>query len=485
MTYETVIGLEIHAELATKTKMFCGSKNDPEESKPNTNVCAVCLGHPGSLPVANAEAIRRVLLVGHALGGIIPDISHFDRKNYFYPDLPKGYQISQYSEPLVAGGTITLASGKMVRITRVHLEEDTANLLHDKEGNTLVDFNRAGIPLMELVTEPDIRSAAEAREAAEELQLIFQYVGASRARMQWGEMRVEANVSVRLAGEEKFGTKVELKNINSFKAVERAIEYEVRRQIESLEKGERIEQQTRGWDENKGETAFQRSKESAHDYRYFPDPDLPPLDLVKMREETREDLLELPTAKRGRFSREYGLDAEAIEIFVQSKKMADFFEASASELREWLKTEGCPIRPSEAHKLLRNYMLSDMIRALDEKTIPIENMKMDPENFAELITLIAERKVSSRGAKDILLHMVESGGDPHQIAQERDLFQTSDSGELEVAVKHVLAENKTAVGEYKKGKQNALQFLVGQTMKHMKGKGNPQIIGELLKKELL
>ncbi len=481
MEYEPVIGLEIHAELATHSKMFCSCANNPDEARPNVNVCPVCLGHPGTLPAANADAIKKVVLVGLALGGTIPDVSQFDRKNYFYPDLPKGYQISQYEHPIVKAGTIILSSKKQIQITRVHLEEDAASLLHDKEGNTLVDFNRAGIPLMELVTEPDLRSASEAREAAEELQLIFQYVGASRARMEKGEMRVEANVSIRPKDEETFGTKVELKNINSFKAVERAIEYEIERQKNLLAKGDTVRQETRGWDNTKGETVSRRVKESAHDYRYFPEPDLPLLYLSEIKKEVSKLLPELPAQKRERFQKEYGLDAEAIEIFIRSKKMAEFFEESASELKEWL-SESRENNAFEAYKLLRNYMLSDLIRTLDERNLSIEIMKMDPENFAELITLVHEKKISSRGAKDLLSYMVEHGGDPIEIAKDKDLFQTSDSSELEAIVKKVFEENPTAVAEYKSGKTNALQFLVGQAMKASRGKGNPEVIRELLTK---
>ena len=484
MEYEPVIGLEIHAELATASKMFCRCKNDADETEPNKNVCPVCLAHPGTLPVANEDAIRKVIAVGLALGAEIPDKSQFDRKNYFYPDLPKGYQISQYENPLTRGGFITLASGKKIRITRVHLEEDTGSLQHDKEGNTLVDFNRAGIPLMELVTEPDLRSASEAREAAEELQLIFQYVGASRARMQKGEMRVEANVSVRQKGAKEFGTKVELKNINSFKFVEKAIEYEIKRQVKLIESGEKIEQQTRGWDEAKQETFLQRSKESAHDSRYFPEPGFPPLDVAHIREELKHHLPELPAQKRARFKEQYGLDEEAIELFVRDKKMAEFFEETASELQAWLASDGKETEPRDAYKLVRNYMLSDLSRALDEKNIAFDDMKADPENFAELITLVAEKKISSRGAKDLLAHMVELGGDPHEIAKDKDLFQTSDTGELEVIIKKVLEDNASAVAEYKAGKQNAMQFLVGQAMKASKGRGNPVIIQQLLEKML-
>ncbi|KKU86248.1 MAG: glutaminyl-tRNA synthase (glutamine-hydrolyzing) subunit B [Candidatus Ryanbacteria bacterium RIFCSPLOWO2_02_FULL_47_14] len=484
MDYEPVIGLEIHAELATTSKMFCRCKNDPDETEPNKNICPICLAHPGTLPVANEDAIRKVIAVGLALGAEIPDKSQFDRKNYFYPDLPKGYQISQYEHPLTRSGFITLASGKKVRITRVHLEEDTGSLLHDKSGNTLVDFNRAGIPLMELVTEPDLRSAAESREAAEELQLIFQYVGVSRARMQKGEMRVEANVSVRPKGATEFGTKVELKNINSFKFVEKAIESEIKRQIEILKAGGTVTQETRGWDEAKQETFLQRSKESAHDYRYFPEPDLPPLDVAHIREELKHHLPELPAQKRSRFKEQYGLDGEAIELFVRDKKMAEFFEETVSELQEWLASDGKATKPRDAYKLVRNYMLSDLSRALDEKGVAFDDMKVDPKNFAELITLVAEKKISSRGAKDLLSHMVKLGGDPHEIAKDKDLFQTSDSGELEAIVKKVIENNASAVAEYKAGKQNALQFLVGQAMKVSKGKGDPEVIRRLLINEL-
>ncbi|MEK7643189.1 MAG: Asp-tRNA(Asn)/Glu-tRNA(Gln) amidotransferase subunit GatB [Patescibacteria group bacterium] len=484
MEYESVIGLEIHAELATKSKMFCACLNDPEEKEPNKNVCPVCLAHPGALPVANIEAIKKVILVGLALGGEIADISQFDRKNYFYPDLPKGYQISQYEHPIVSGGMISLASGKKVRITRVHLEEDTGSLMHDKGSDTLVDFNRASVPLMELVTEPDLRGAAEAREAAEALQQIFQYVGASHARMERGEMRVEANVSIRPKGEEKFGTKVELKNINSFKFVERAIEFEIERQKQVLESGGVVIQQTRGWDEHKNETVLQREKESAHDYRYFPEPDLPLLHLSELRETLKHELPELPTAKRDRFRTAFSLDEEAIEIFARDHVLARFFEESASELEAWFDASEVVHERKEIFKLVRNYILSDMVYALSEKKLKTETMKLDAENFAELIALIAEKKISSAAAKELLLHMVEFGGDPTEIARDKDLFQMSDEGELEAAIKLVIQENETVVTEYRSGKTNALQFLVGQAMKRTKGKGNPQVLRSLFEKEL-
>ena len=425
-----------------------------------------------------------MIQVGFALNAEVPDKSHFDRKNYFYPDLPKGYQISQYEFPLVKNGIITLKNGKQVRITRVHLEEDTASNEHDKSGNSFVNFNRAGIPLMELVTEPDLRSAEEAREAAEELQLIFQYTGASRARMEMGEMRVEANVSIMPKGSKEFGTKVELKNINSFKAVGKAIEYEIKRQAKLLDAGKEVQQETRGWDDARGQTVLQRIKESAHDYRYFPEPDLPEIDVPSIREPLRNSLPELPHAKRARFGTEYGLDDEAIEIFVRNEGLANFYEQATSELGGWLESEECEKKPQEVYKLVRNYMLTDLARAIDEADISFEESKINPENFAELITMVAKNEVSSRGAKDLLSYIVRNGGDPSVIAEEQNMLQTSDEGALDTIVDAVIAQNEKAVGEYKEGKENAIQFLVGMAMKESKGQGNPQILREILLKKL-
>ena len=323
--FKPTIGLEIHAELKTRTKMFCGCLNDPLERHPNQNVCPVCLGHPGTLPAANKEAIRHILRLGTALGASVAEDSRFDRKNYFYPDLPKGYQISQYQYPLVKAGVLELPfSGKKVRITRVHLEEDAARSVHDtKQKATLVDFNRSGVPLMELVTEPDMTSASQAREFAEELQLILRYLGISDADMEKGQMRVEANISV--SADSKLGTKVEVKNINSFRSVGRAIDFEIARQSGLLEKGEKVKQETRGWDDTEEKTVGQRSKEEAHDYRYFPEPDLPPLKLSEIPEFSPEilkaELPELPSQKRMRFRKEYGVDGEKLEIFVRDKKV--------------------------------------------------------------------------------------------------------------------------------------------------------------------
>ncbi len=321
------IGLEIHAELKTNSKMFCSCKNDPEEKHPNVNVCPVCLAHPGPLPVANETAIISVIRLGFAIKGTIAERSHFDRKSYFYPDLPKGYQISQYEDPLVLGGTL-----KGIRITRVHLEEDTAKLVHSDDGvSSLVDYNRAGVPLMELVTEPDVKNADEAVAFARELQLILRYLGISDADMEKGQMRVEANISVRKSEGEGYGTKVEVKNINSFKAVHDAIEYELARQEKLITEGGKVSQETRGWDEKRGITESQRSKESAHDYRYFPEPDLPELDITRFDiASIRDSIPELPEEKRERLVREYGLSRENAELLIEDKKMAEYFEESVS-----------------------------------------------------------------------------------------------------------------------------------------------------------
>src|SRR3989344_3881891 len=337
MEYQATVGMEIHAELRTKTKMFCTSKNDPDEKHPNINVCPVCVGHPGTLPVINEEAVKLVHRVGLALGGNVQKFSRFDRKNYFYPDLPKGYQISQYKHPLVLGGDLN-----GIRITRIHLEEDAGKLMHDSSGKfSLVDFNRAGVPLMELVTEPDIKSAKDAKKFAEELQLTLQYIGASEANMEKGEMRCEANISVSKTND--MGTKVEVKNLNSFRAVERAIEYEVKRQIELLESGKKVVQETRGWNENKEETFSQRSKESAHDYRYFPEPDLPPMEFTnEYIEELRAEIPELPEQKRNRLAEEYKLNVVAANVLVKDRGLSAFWEKVASELREWLSGKTLP-----------------------------------------------------------------------------------------------------------------------------------------------
>lgn len=471
--YQPTIGLEIHAILKTRTKMFCDSLNDPEEKEPNKNTCPICLGHPGTLPTINKTAVEWVLRVGLALGGKIGKISRFDRKNYFYPDLPKGYQISQFGLPLISGGELL-----GVRIRRIHLEEDTGRLLHEN-GSSLVDFNRAGAPLMELVTEPDIRSGEQALRFAEELQRILRYLDVSNADMEKGEMRVEANVSLNM------GQKVELKNINSFKAVGAAIAYEIQRQKEVLESGGRIKPETRGWDEKRQKTVSQRSKEEAHDYRYFPEPDLPPFEphVVFDLEDIKRHLPELPQEKRERFAREFGISAEKINILVNDKRLADFFEAAVSELatRDELTTSSIDKKPQE---LLFNYLTSDLLGLVAAREIDFGKIKIKPGGLAHLVDLIADGNIGSRQAKDILKKMFESGEDPETIMREEGLETISDVAEVEKAVREVIAENIKAVEDYKKGKEASMQFLVGQAMKKLRGRGNPEKLREELKKSI-
>lgn len=484
--YQPTIGLEIHAILKTRTKMFCDSLNDPEEKEPNKNTCPVCLGHPGTLPTINKQAVEHVLRVGLALGGKIAEISKFDRKNYFYPDLPKGYQISQYDQPLVSGGEL-----KGVRIRRIHLEEDAGRLLYDEDG-TLVDFNRAGTPLMELVTEPDMHAAEEALEFAKELQRILRYLGVSAADMEKGQLRVEANISLQAENPNsktqipnKLGTKVELKNINSFKAVSAAIAYEIERQKEVLESGEEVKQETRGWDEAKQKTVSQRSKEEAHDYRYFPEPDLPPFEpqVVFDLEDLKRHLPELPQAKRERFAREFGLSAEKTEQLADDKRMADFFEAAISELatRDELTTSTIEKKPRE---LLFNYLTSDLLGLIAAGQADFGSIRVSPEGLAHLVDLIADGKIGSRQAKDILGKMFETGEDPEAIMQAGGLETISDTSEIDKAIQEVVSENPKAAEDYKKGKEASMQFLVGQAMKKLRGRGDPEQLKSALKKVL-
>ena len=492
MEFESIIGLEIHAELKTRTKMFCDSLNDPDEKHPNINICPVCMGHPGTLPVANREAIEKVIQVGLALNGVIPPFSQFDRKNYFYPDLPKGYQISQYEHPLVKGGSLEVVKKdgtvKKIRITRVHLEEDTGRLIHDEKNKTsLVDFNRAGIPLMELVTEPDLRDAEEVRLFAEELRAILRFLGASEADMEKGQMRIEANVSIRPKGSEKLGSKVELKNINSFRFVGDAIAYEIERQKKVLDGGGTIHQETRGWDEKKGITVSQRLKEEAHDYRYFPEPDLPPLnisrDLVAM---LAVRVPELPQKKMERFRKEYGLEREAARILAYDKDTAAYFEQAASEVVNWCTSsaDAKTCNHLELLKMLSNYMITNLQGLLLNASAPISEILITPENLAELITYLALGKLSQPAAKEVLKIMFETGGDPSVIADEKNLWQVSDVGELEDIIFKVVAANEKTVTDIKAGKTRALQFIVGQVMKESKSKANPAVVQELIKKHL-
>lgn len=485
LEWEPVIGLEIHAELKTKTKMFCDSLNDSRESQPNVNICPVCMGHPGTLPVPNGEAVRSLLRVGLAVGGTIASESYFERKNYFYPDLPKGYQISQYQRPLVSGGGIdvTQSGGEIrrIRIERIHLEEDTARSIHDpKTKTTLLDFNRSGIPLMELVTEPDMHNPEEVSQFAEELQRTLQYLGASDANMEAGEMRIEVNVSLRPAGSQKLGTKVELKNINSFRFAGKAIGYEIERQAGQLERGEQVVQETRGWDEARGMTVAQRSKEESHDYRYFPEPDIPPFRIAPdLVEELRRSIPELPAAKRRRFHDEFGLAAGIADTLVRDRRLAGFFESAASELRAWLSARGGAAgNLAEPLRLAANYLTTDAAGRIGGT-----EHRLTPENFAELITYLVEGKVSSRVAKDVLAEMLATGADPSVLIEERGLWQVSRADALASAVADAISSNPKAADDYRSGKGGALQFLVGQAMKTSRG-ANPETLRALLEEKL-
>jgi aspartyl-tRNA(Asn)/glutamyl-tRNA(Gln) amidotransferase subunit B len=461
--YKTTVGLEVHAELKTKTKMFCQCKNNPDEEKPNVNVCPICMGHPGTLPVLNKEAIRKVLQVGLACSSTIADFTEWDRKNYFYPDIPKGYQISQYKFPLVIGGFL-----KGVQLTRIHLEEDTAKSSHDQGDFSLVDFNRGGVPLMELVTEPVIHSGKEASDFAKELQLLLQYLGAGDANMEKGEMRVEANISVSNC-EGKLGTKVEVKNLNSFRAVERAIAYETDRHIAALERGEKIVQETRGWDDAKQQTYSQRIKEDSHDYRYFPDPDLPKMmvsevfDLKKIKAE----LPELPWQRRDRYLKVFGIKEQDAEAYVNNFSLGEFFEKVIKDFGE----------NKDLVKLASNYISSDLVGLLAKDA----SLKYpDDKSFAKIINMVSDGSLSSRGAKDLLIKIVREGGNPEEIAKKEGMLQSNDEGPIKAIVEKLIAENPKVVADYKAGKEASLQFFVGQTIKATKGSANPQIIKKVL-----
>ncbi len=484
MKYAPTIGLEVHAELKTKTKMFCGCPNDPDEKHPNTNVCPVCLGHPGALPTPNKQALAHMITIGFALGGKINDVFAFDRKNYFYPDLPKGYQITQFEHPVVLGGTIDvearLGSPKAVKIHHVHLEEDAGKLVHAADGkSSLVDYNRGGVPLMELVSDPDMHSAKEAVAFAKELQLTLRYLGVSDADLDRGQMRADANISI--SATDALGTKVEIKNLNSFRAIEDAINHEIQRQTELLEAGERIKQETRGWDDIKQKTVSQRSKEEAQDYRYFPEPDIPPQDPSAFDAAALERAVpELPNAKRKRFKEQLGLSAEQANILVEDRAESEYFEEAISEWEEDLQHQ----LDAAQVALLFNYLNTDLKGLMANAGISFAELKVTQENFADLMDLLSKKEINSRTAKDLLARMFESGADPRNLVKEEGLGQVSGEGELLAVIKKVIAENPKAVEDYKKGKMNALQFMVGKSMAALKGRGNPAVLKDLLQKEL-
>lgn len=496
--YKVTIGMEIHVELGTESKMFCSCKNGMGLTKePNQNICEVCTAQPGAIPVPNLKAVEYVMKAGLALNCKIATETKFDRKNYFYPDLPKGYQISQYDQPICGKGQIEFdywdskkqEQQSRVGITRIHLEEDTGKLMHTK-GSSLVDFNRAGVPLMELVSEPYLTSAQEAKQFCTELRRLFRYLKISTADMEKGQMRCEANISLYKEGEDRLsGTKVELKNINSFKAIEKGIEYEIERQTKILDDGGKIVQETRGWNDARGKTFSQRTKENSDDYRYFPEPDIMPLKFTEEEiEKIRQSLPELPWERKSRFIRQMGLSEQNAEILVDYKELADYFEQICSELDDWIKnSDSEEVSEEKQHKLYKltaNYLLTETQKHLFEKGLDIQDIKITPENFAELIKIIYKGEINSSAAQLVLKEMFEKGSDPSHVIDEKGLAQTNDTDELEKIAEEVIAQNPNSVEDYKNGKENAIKFLMGQVMKVTGGKANPQMAIDILKKKL-
>jgi aspartyl-tRNA(Asn)/glutamyl-tRNA(Gln) amidotransferase subunit B len=530
MKYRPTIGMEVHAELKTKSKMFCGCANNSDEKNPNTNICPICSGQPGTLPVINKKAVEKTIKAGLALNCKIFKKAHFDRKNYFYPDLPKGYQISQFDEPFCENGYLEISAFgesdkteqnsnlpadrqefKKIKIRRIHLEEDAGKLIHQKEKNySLADYNRAGVPLMELVTEPDISSSQEAKKFCQELQLIFRYLDISYADMEKGQMRCEVNVSISPKNENKLGTRTEIKNLNSFRAVERGIEYEIKRQAKVLDAGDKVVQETRGWDDARGITVSQRSKEEAHDYRYLPEPDLPPLhvgnskskilnskqiqnsnyqnskhDIINL-DKIKSEIPELPQQKRERFNKQFKISPSNIETLVSNKYLSEYFEQAISELRFWIQAKK-NISENNSEKLVKlavNYIVTELQKLFYQTKSNVQNCKITPENFAEFITLIFEKKISSSAAQTVLAEMFETGSDPSRIIKKENLTQVSDEKLLNEKAEKIVKENPQAVEDFKKGKEKSLQFLVGKMMAATKGKANPQIAGEILKRKM-
>jgi aspartyl-tRNA(Asn)/glutamyl-tRNA(Gln) amidotransferase subunit B len=492
-TYETVIGLEVHAQVLTESKMFCGCSAQYASAAPNTHVCPVCMALPGSLPVINRAAVEKTILAGLALNCRISEQSVFARKNYHYADLPKGYQISQYELPFCRDGRLEVAVGegkKRVGITRAHLEEDTGKLVHAVEGGrlmaggetqTLVDLNRAGTPLLEIVTEPDIRSPEEAYAYLVELQRILRYLGVSTADMEKGAMRCEANVSVRPVGQSTFGTKVEVKNLNSFRSVRLALEYEVRRQIDALERGEKVVQVTMGWDEEAGRTVLQRSKESSDDYRYFPEPDLPPIEVSReWVEELRARLPELPAAKAARFAADYGLDEKEAALLAEDRAVSEYFEATTDALRRATPALDAPA----AAKVAFNWITGELFRLMKASGAEIGAVKVTPDGLATLLAMIHSGALNQHGAKRALAEMFQSGRGAGDVAQEIGLTQVSDTDALASIVTKIIESNGDQVLKYRSGKESVFNWLLGQIMRETRGRGNPALVRELLEAAL-
>ncbi len=487
--WQVVVGMEVHVQPRTRSKMFCRCTNDPFCKNPNAHTCPVCMGLPGSLPVANKEAIKQIMLFGLALNCKIAEYSAFDRKSYFYPDLPKGYQISQYKDPFCTDGELKIGE-KTIKINRIHLEEDAGKNFHPEgSDSTLVDLNRAGVPLIELVTEPDIDNAEDARKFCQELQLILRYLKISDADMEKGQMRCEANISLSPFGSKGkarlSGTKVEVKNLNSFKAVERSIEFEIKRQKKLLNRGEEVKAETRGWNENKQATVSQRSKEVASEYRYFPEPDLPPIFIEREEVEAlKGELKELPAGFRKRLAEEYGVSGEAIDFLATNKEYGDYFEEVCSELLNWWEdtNSGGEQFPVELYQLAANYILTEIKKYFVKEKIDFKENKCTAENLAELVVMLKHNKINSSAGQTILIRMMEKGSDPSQIAEELDLLQISDEGALEKAIDRVLETQVTAFTDFKSGNEKVLQFLIGQVMKETKGKANPKSVEEIIRR---
>ncbi len=500
MNYDVIIGLEIHAELKTKSKMFCSCDNDSSKKEPNAAVCPICLGHPGTLPVPNKEAINWTIMTGLALNCKINKTSKFDRKNYFYPDLPKGYQISQYDLPLCYEGYLDI-DGSKITITRIHLEEDTGKSAHFKDKDyTLLDFNRAGTPLIELVTEPIIKNATEAKKFCQAYQQILRYLDISDANMEKGEMRCEANISlqekgkweykdglIKPLGDYKLNNKVEVKNINSFRSVEKAINFEIKRQSDMLNDGKKIIGETRGWNENKNETISQRIKETSADYRYFPEPDIPPLTINdEWITKLEKELPEMPQIKRERFIREYKFNPELAETLTADKKLADWTENVLSELDAWIEANGDDEERQERRlsKTGGNWIANELLKHLNVDNKQIDDLNITAENFAELVSLVYQEKINSSAGQRILEEMYNNGGDPTDIMKAMGLEQMDNTEELEKAVKKIIEENPSQVADYRAGKTALIKFFIGKTMAETDGKANPKIIKEILEKLL-
>ncbi|MFC1721704.1 Asp-tRNA(Asn)/Glu-tRNA(Gln) amidotransferase subunit GatB [Patescibacteria group bacterium] len=492
---KTVIGLEIHAQLKTKSKMFCACDNDSAEAAPNTNVCPICMGHPGTLPVINEQAVRWAILTGLSLNSQPAKFSKFDRKNYFYPDLPKGYQISQYDKPLCEGGELTISDGEKkqpVRLRRIHLEDDAGKLTHPGSASfSLVDYNRAGTPLIEMVTEPDIKSAAVAKAFLQEVQKILRNLEVSDADMEKGQLRCDANISVREGN--RSTAIVEIKNMNSFRSVERALIFEEKRLQEAIAAGKEKNtiKETKGWDEVNGVTVEQRSKEEAHDYRYFPEPDLPPLEIGEaLVEEIRRDLPEMPPAREKRFVEQMGVKPADAKTLAGDPELSDFFENTVSELKAWAESTGDePDKdvnkdtPTFA-QITANWILSELMKYVKADVVSFKNLKITPENMAEFINIVHRGEINSSAAQQVLGEMYRTGQDPSQIVEEKKLQQLGDESEIELMVDNTIRNNPGPAEDYKNGKENALKFLMGQVMKESQGKVDPQKAIEILKKKL-